>query len=62
MRLVKDICKVCVKESLACGWRRSDDKRWKDGMVMCPHNAYSRRIDKTPPEWCGYACEHLVSQ
>jgi hypothetical protein len=52
------------------GWSDSDELRWNKGLVICrvspeirePHGAIRTIITESPPSWCGFACEHIISE
>ena len=66
--LNKRVCQECYAR-YRTHWNEAAVIAWEHGEVVCPFGAwddivarYHVGIDKPPPEWCKYACEHLVSQ
>lgn len=68
----KQLCKDCVNKlwkenhrSTSLQWLPSDDERWKEGSLYCPHGShdsdtYDFIMTQEPPAKCPYALEHLV--
>ena len=61
--LNKEICKRCRGEG---GWSSASDLNWFYGNVCCPQSVHPVgsawvRVKESPPKWCTYALEHIVS-
>jgi hypothetical protein len=67
MTLSKDICQNC--RTAGTWWNKHDDKRWREGHVVCVVKKMDGGYDKVNamvndkkiPTHCPYSAEHAVS-
>jgi len=69
-QLIKKICKRCICECAIqiqddwdkdwLAWRESDERLWKEGIVLCPFIHWKNILINAVPDSCFYKLEQTV--
>jgi len=67
VELQRDVCSRCVAEQRTARmegeplWDASDERRWRDGLVLCPGDDWKTRSRfEGPPPFCLYKLEYMM--